>query len=60
MNSENYDWSSFCLRISINTDWSRIYRACATQQGLEKWFLRDAKFVNTYDEKRKKTGMEND
>ncbi len=55
MNSEDYDWSSFTLRISINTDWPRIYRAWTTQQGLERWFLREAKFINSYDEKRKKT-----
>ena len=55
MASDHYDWTKFCVRIPVNVDWPRIYRAWTTQQGLEKWLLREAKFINSHGEKRKKT-----
>ncbi len=44
MNFENYDWSSFTVRISIRSSEKEIYEALSTQSGLEKWFLRQASF----------------
>lgn len=40
-----YDWSSFTKRITIKAKPHDIYRAWATQSGLEKWFLRLAEFT---------------
>jgi uncharacterized protein YndB with AHSA1/START domain len=40
-----YDWSSFTKRITIKAKPHDIYRAFATQAGLEKWFLRLAEFT---------------
>ena len=37
-----YDWSQFTKRINIRANVHDIYRLWATQQGLEKWFLRKA------------------
>jgi uncharacterized protein YndB with AHSA1/START domain len=38
-------WSSFTLRIPIKADVETVYRAWATQVGLESWFLRLAEFT---------------
>lgn len=40
-----YDWSKFELRININAPVETIYQAWSTQQGIESWFLRSAKYV---------------
>lgn len=53
-NMSGYDWSRFSQRITINADKASIYKLWATQQGLEKWFLRSAVFHNTNDVKRKR------
>ncbi len=39
-----HDWSRFTLRIDIAQYKDRLYRAWATQLGLESWFLRAAAF----------------
>jgi len=44
----DYDWSKFLLRIPIQATVPTIYHACATQEGIESWFLRSAQFF-TYD-----------
>jgi len=41
----NYDWTRFVKRVNINADADAIYKAWATQEGLEKWFLRQATFT---------------
>ncbi len=43
-----YDWSRFTKRVNIKAgiDTGIIYNAWATQQGLEKWFLRSAIFTS--------------
>src|SRR3954447_8899756 len=41
----SYNWKSFTKRITINRDKEIIYRAWATQAGLENWFLRLAEFT---------------
>jgi uncharacterized protein YndB with AHSA1/START domain len=38
------DWSTFKKRITVQADPNRIFRAFATQGGLESWFLRLAEF----------------
>lgn len=42
MNPSN--WSSFTKRIPLNAPIEKVYEAWATQDGLEKWFLRSALF----------------
>jgi uncharacterized protein YndB with AHSA1/START domain len=37
-------WSEFKLRVNINTSVEKAYRAWATPQGLETWFLSKALF----------------
>jgi uncharacterized protein YndB with AHSA1/START domain len=41
---DNYDWSKFTQRIPVKAGPQKIYDAWATPAGLEKWFLRNAKF----------------
>lgn len=38
------DWTTFTKRITVNAEIDTIYRACATQAGMESWFLRIAEF----------------
>jgi uncharacterized protein YndB with AHSA1/START domain len=40
-------WNSFTLRIPLKASVTEVYKAWTTQAGLEKWFLRLAKFTNT-------------
>ena len=40
-----YDWSKFTKRISVKASVEKIYKAWATQDGLEDWFLRLAEFT---------------
>jgi uncharacterized protein YndB with AHSA1/START domain len=40
-----YNWKTFARRITINREKEIIYRAWATQAGLENWFLRLAEFT---------------
>jgi uncharacterized protein YndB with AHSA1/START domain len=42
-----YDWSRFELRINVNAPVETIYKAWATQEGIESWFLRDAKYYTS-------------
>lgn len=39
-----YDWSRFVLRLPVRADRQHLYDAWATAAGLERWFLRQAKF----------------
>ena len=41
---QTHDWSKFTLRIPVNANRDSLYRSWATQEGLEKWFLRKAAF----------------
>lgn len=43
----NSCWKTFTKRITINRAKEIIYRAWATQAGLENWFLRRAEFTKT-------------
>jgi uncharacterized protein YndB with AHSA1/START domain len=40
-----YNWKEFSKRITIKAPSKAIYDAWTTQQGLESWFLRQAKFI---------------
>ena len=42
----SYNWKQFIKRIPIKAPPKSIYDAWATQQGLESWFLRLARFTN--------------
>ena len=53
----DYDWSRFVLRIPLNASVASIYQAWATQEGIEKWFLRKAAFYTPG--KRLRTEKEN-
>ena len=39
-------WNSFTLRIGIRASEEAVYKAWATQDGLESWFLRSAEFTD--------------
>jgi uncharacterized protein YndB with AHSA1/START domain len=41
------DWSSFTKRITIDAEADEIYRALASQSGIESWFLRIAQFTSS-------------
>lgn len=41
-----YDWSKFILRIPVKAPVENIYRAWATMEGIESWFLRKARFFS--------------
>jgi uncharacterized protein YndB with AHSA1/START domain len=41
---QEHDWSSFQLRVPLASTRQRVYEAWTTQNGLESWFLRQAKF----------------
>ena len=45
MNIPTYNWKQFTRRITIKAPSKAIYEAWTTQQGLESWFLRQAKFT---------------
>jgi hypothetical protein len=38
------DWSTFTLRIPVNSSIESIYNAWSTSAGIEKWFLASAEF----------------
>ena len=38
-------WEKFVKRIPVKADIKEIYNSWATQEGLEKWFLRKAEFI---------------
>jgi hypothetical protein len=40
------DWSSFTLRIPVNSSIESIYNAWSTSAGIEKWFLASAEFTS--------------
>jgi len=42
-----YDWSSFTKRIPIQAPLEDVYRAWASEAGLESWFLRLSEFITT-------------
>ena len=41
-----YDWTKFELRINVKVPIDKVYKAWATQDGIESWFLRSAKFTD--------------
>ncbi len=44
----SYDWTRFEKRITVNVPPTEAYLAWATSDELERWFLKEAKFVNAY------------
>ncbi|HKI79080.1 MAG TPA: SRPBCC domain-containing protein [Ignavibacteriaceae bacterium] len=47
MAKKDYDWSSFTVRVNIKASPQTIYNYWATQENLEKWFLRLAEFKDS-------------
>lgn len=52
-----YDWSKFVLRIPVKAPLETIYHAWATQEGIESWFLRSAKFITGQNVNRGRTEL---
>ena len=48
----DYDWSKFMLRIPVKASPEIIYRAWATQEGIESWFLRTALYFRSDNSQR--------
>lgn len=44
--SQEYDWSTFTVRINIEASRESIYEAWTSQEMLELWFLRHAAFTD--------------
>lgn len=47
-----YDWTRFVKRVNVNADINTVYKCWATQEGLEKWFLREAIFTTADGQQR--------
>ncbi|MFC3562028.1 SRPBCC family protein [Pedobacter jamesrossensis] len=43
---ENFDWTSFTIKIAIKSDSKTIYNAWTKASEIEKWFLSDAEFTD--------------
>ncbi len=48
---ENFDWTSFTLRIAIKASKEDLYQAWATKDGIEQWFLSEADYLDTTPQK---------
>lgn len=44
METDNYDWSRFSVRIDINAPLEKLYQAWVTRAGIEHWFLRMSEY----------------
>lgn len=49
---ENFDWTSFTVKIAVKTDMSVIYKAWTQAEEIEKWFLKGAKYISTENAER--------
>jgi uncharacterized protein YndB with AHSA1/START domain len=47
-------WKEFELRIPVKADLSALYEAWATADGIERWFLRSARFMTAEGRTRKR------
>ena len=52
--TSGYNWSKFVKRISLNASLENIYKAWATSEGIENWFLEQAEFTKTDGKLREK------
>jgi uncharacterized protein YndB with AHSA1/START domain len=43
----DFNWNCFTVRVNVNSPIDVLYKAWATQEGLEEWFLRLSEFTNT-------------
>ncbi|MBO9674517.1 MAG: SRPBCC domain-containing protein [Sphingobacteriaceae bacterium] len=43
---ENFDWTTFTIRIAIKAELKEIYNAWTQASEIEKWFLSDASFFD--------------
>ena len=51
------NWSAFTKRIPVKASVNQIYKAWATQEGLENWFLRSAVFTDKDKNPRERTSF---
>lgn len=51
----NYDWSQFVRRVSINSSEKSIYDTWSTQNALESWFLSKAEFTKPDNQRRERS-----
>ncbi len=52
-----HDWSTFKLRVPIRSNSENIYKAWATTEGLENWFLRKATFLKNDGTAKERTAL---
>ena len=52
MSVVNSSWNSFTLRVPIKASIAEVYKVWTSQSGLEKWFLRMAKFTTASGQER--------
>ncbi len=51
---KNFDWTKFSRKIAVKAEITDIYNAWTKASEIEKWFLSDAKFYDTYHQLIKK------
>ncbi|KQC01954.1 SRPBCC domain-containing protein [Pedobacter sp. Hv1] len=44
---ENFDWTSFTIKIAVKANIEDLYQAWATTGAIEKWFLSEADYQDT-------------
>lgn len=52
---ENFNWTEFTRKIPISTSIDKLYKAWTVPAEIERWFLKDATFINKKGEKRTKS-----
>lgn len=43
---ENYNWTTFTVRVPVNAPADKLYWCWATREGIESWFLRLSEYKN--------------
>jgi uncharacterized protein YndB with AHSA1/START domain len=54
---EASQWSKFKLRVNVNTTVQEAYNHWVTPAGLEKWFLREARFKDKHGKEKAKDSL---
>ena len=52
---KNFDWSKFTRKVAIKANIQTLYDAWTIPSELERWFLRDASFLNTEEKVKDKS-----
>ena len=56
----NSTFSEFRLRVNVNESIENVYKAWATREGLERWFLRKALFKDAEDNLKEQSALLNE